>query len=357
MKKKNLFLSFLVSLGFVFTFSSCDPEEVVQQVTPSTGLLVLNQGKYQGNNAGLTHYNVLSQTTTADIFYSNNNRGMGDTGQDMIQYGSKIYVAMYSSSLIEVIDAKTMVSIKSLPMLNAQNAASSPRSLVASNGFVYVTLFDGNVAKIDTTTLAEVKRVKVGPNPEGCAIVNNKLYVANSGGMQSVNDSTLSVIDLATFTEIKKIKVNANPGAVVADAYGDIYVLSKGDYAAKPAKFQRVQTSTDVVTDIAMGAQYIDIVGDKAYVANYEYGAYWAVVNKVVGVYDVKTETVVSTNLLKSEITLTPYCLNVDASTNYIYVGETDYINNGKMNCFDANGNLLYSFTTGVNPAKVLFLK
>ena len=79
--------------------------------------------------------------------------------------------------------------------------------------------------------------------------------------------------------------------------------------------------------------------------------------NKTVGIYDVKNEKVISTNILKTEIELTPYCINVDPTTKYIYVGETDYSNNGKMYCFDEEGNLKYTFTTGVNPAKVIFTK
>ncbi|MBP6609795.1 MAG: YncE family protein [Paludibacter sp.] len=357
MNKKNLFLSLLIAIGFGFTFSSCDPNETVEDVKVTTGLLVLDQGKFLGNNAGLTYYDLATQLPTTDVFLNKNNRGIGDTGQDMIQYGSKIYVAVYSSSLIEVIDSKSLVSIKTIPMRNEKDAASSPRALASAKGKVYVTLFDGNVAQLDTATLTVEKRIKVGPNPEGCAIVNNKLYVANSGGMQTVKDSTISVIDLTTFTELKKIKVNLNPGPVVADKYGDIYVISKGNYDDIAGKFQRVQTSNDKVTDIAMPAQYIDIVGDKAYVLSFEYAPDYSVINKVVGTYDIKNETIVSSNILKTEITKTPYCISVDPTTNYIYVGETDYKNKGKVNCFDASGNLKYSFSTGVNPAKVLFLK
>jgi len=357
MNKKNLFLSLFVALGFVFTFSSCESDEPSTEVAIGNGVFVLNQGKFGSNNAGICYYDFDKSLSYTDVFSSNNKRGLGDTGQDAITYGGKIYVAVYSSSIIEVINPKNAKSIKTIPMRNDQNAASSPRALAAANGKVYVTLFDGNVAQIDTTTLTVEKRVKVGPNPEGCAVVGNKLYVANSGGMQTVKDSTISVIDLTTFTETGKIKVNLNPGPVVADKYGDIYVVSHGNYSTIPGKFQRIETATGNVTDISMGAQNLSIVGDNAYVMNFEYDANWAVVNKAVGTYDVKNEVVLSANVLKSEITLTPYCVAVDPTTNYIYVGETDYTNMGKMNCFDASGNLKYSFSTGVNPAKVLFLK
>ncbi len=356
MNNKKLLLSLLVALFFSFTFSSCEPTESNDEVEVSTGLFVLNQGKFKANNASITYYDFATGFASNDIFLDKNDRILGDTGQDMIEYGSKLYIAMYSSKLIEVVDKKTAKSIKSFAILN-NDVAMAPRALAVANGKVFVTLFDGYVAQIDTATLTVDKTVKVGPNPEGIAVANNKLYVANSGGLQTVKDSTISVIDLATFTETKKIKVNLNPGAVKADSYGDIYVLTKGNYGNIKAKFQHVNTATDKVTDIDMDAQYIDIVGDKAYIANFEYDANWSAVNKTVGIYDVKNEKVISTNILKTEIKLTPYCINVDPTTKYIYVGETDYSNNGKMYCFDEEGNLKYTFKTGVNPAKVIFTK
>lgn len=356
MNKRKLFLSLLVALFFSFTFSSCEPTENEDEIVITEGALILNQGKNESNNASLSYYDYKTGFTASDIFLNKNNRILGDTGQDIIEYGSKLYIAVYGSKVIEVVNKRTAKSIKTFT-INNNDIAMSPRALAAANGKVFVTLFDGYVAQIDTATLTVDKTLKVGPNPEGIAVANNKLYVANSGGLQTVKDSTISVIDLATFTETKKIKVNLNPGAVKADSYGDIYVLTKGNYWDIEAKFQHVNTVTDKVTDIDMGAQYIDIVGDKAYIVNFEYAADWSVVNKTVGIYDVKNEKVISANILKSDIQLTPYCINVDPKTNNIYVGETDYVNNGKMNCFDEDGNLKYTFKTGVNPAKIIFIK
>jgi hypothetical protein len=39
-----------------------------------------------------------------------------------------------------------------------------------------------------------------------------------------------------------------------------------------------------------------------------------------------------------------------------VFIGETDYVNTGKMYCFGADGALKYSFVTGVNPAKTVFI-
>jgi YVTN family beta-propeller protein len=68
-----------------------------------------------------------------------------------------------------------------------------------------------------------VQRIAVGQNPEGLAVSNGKLYVANSGGLNFPDvDSTVSVIDLTTHTELLKITVGKNPGGVCVDSEGDV---------------------------------------------------------------------------------------------------------------------------------------
>lgn len=282
---------------------------------------------------------------------------MGDTGEDMIQYGSKIYIAVYQSSLIEVVDAQTMVSIKSIPLVDAQSVANKPRTLTCANGKVYIVLYSGSVAQMDTTTYAIEKTVAVGANPDKSVISNNKLYVANTGGMATVRDSTVSVIDLSTFTELKRVVVNLNPsGSLDADSQGDVYVVSNGNYGKIPGKFQRIEAGTYKVTDINVGAKGFVVDNDKAYIYNFDYDASWQATNKTIKVYDLKNEKLITDNLISTTVAKTPYAIGVDPVTKYVYLGVTDYSTLGTAYCFDANGNKKYTFNTGLNPLKFLFL-
>ena len=357
MKTTKIITTLLLTVLSAPIFISCNSKDEASSTTEvSTGVFVLNQGKYNSNNASLTYYDFATSFASADLFLDKNNRELGDTGQDMIKYGSKIYIAMYKSSLIEVINAQTGVSVKSIPMKNAAGTSSSPRSLTSANGKVYVVLYDGHVAQLDTASLAVEKTIAVGANPDASVITNNKLYVANTGGMAAVMDSTVSVINLSTFTETKKIKINLNPGTIKADSYGDVYVASKGDYNLIPGKFQRIAAGTDVVTDIAVAVKNFDIIGDNAYISNFDYDATWQAAHKTIAVYDVKNEKLVSANIVTTDIIKTPYCINVDPTTKNIYLGVSDYVNNGKMYCFGQDGALKFTFTTGLNPTKVVFI-
>ena len=85
---------------------------------PENRVYILNEGSYQKNNAGITYYDPDKRNNVIDdIFYKQNEAKLGDTGQDIIRYGSKIYIAVYKSSIVEVINANTGVTIKTIPMV------------------------------------------------------------------------------------------------------------------------------------------------------------------------------------------------------------------------------------------------
>jgi hypothetical protein len=217
-------------------------------------------------------------------------------------------------------------------------------------------LYDGHVTQLDTTTLTLGSKIAVGANPDCSVISNNKLFVANTGGMSAVMDSTVSVINLSTFTEEKRITVNINPSTIQTDSKGNIYVASNGNYGNIAGKFQRIDAQTGTVSDINVSVKNFCIVNDKAYIYNFSYDASWQATDKTIAVYDVKNEKILNSSLISTSIDNTPYCIAVNPTTNYIYLSTTDYSTLGKMYCFGQDGSLKYSFQTGLNPGKVVFI-
>lgn len=363
MKTKKIFVALMVAALCLPFLNSCKTDTPdapdAPDITIGTGVCVLNAGKFQSNNSSITYYDFKAGFASGDIFLDKNNRGLGDTGEDMVKYGSKIYISVYKSSILEVIDAKTAKSIKSIPLTNADGTARSPRTLTTANGKVYIVLYDGHVTSLDTTSLTLGSTIAVGPNPDASVIANNKLYVANTGGMANPKyDKTVSVIDLAKFQEIKKIEVNLNPQAIDADSKGNIFVISNGNYADIPGKFQRIEVGTEKVTDVDVikNAKGITTEGDKVYLYTFDYNTDWQAVNKKITVYDAASNKIITDNILKTEVIKTPYCIDIDPVSKDIYLGVTDYKNNGKMYCFKNDGTYKFDFTVGINPCKTVFI-
>lgn len=315
--------------------------------TSFSAVYVLNSGKMGSNNASLTMYNINDETTTPNYFKAQNGRGLGDTAQDLIQYGEKLYIAVYGESTIEVTDLKA----KSIKQIKTEG---QPRALVADGGKIYISYFNGYVARLDTASLEVEAKVKVGRNPEQLAIQNNKLYVANSGGMdyntEAGYDKTVSVVDLASFTETKQLEVALNPcNLQVADK--GIYLISMGNYADVPNTLQWIDTDKDEVSVVeAMpNATEMAILDNKLYAMYSQYDANWNQIISFNGL-DLATQTTFDW----SQEIAKPY--KVSTSGALIYVTASDYKNNGTVYGIDDQGKVIVTVEAGLNPLKAIYV-
>ena len=193
------------------------------------------------------------------------------------------------------------------------------------------------------------------------AVIGDKLYVANSGGYSPPNyDRTVSVIDLETFTKTKDIDVAINLHQLKADADGDLYVSSRGDYYDTPSKLFVIDTKTDKVKKVFdIACSTMTIVGDKAYVigSEFSYKTFDWVINY--SLIDVKTETLLADSFIPKSVSdaiVIPYGLAVDPISFNIYITDAiDYVSPGKLYCVDKNGNTKFIVTTGDIPAHIAF--
>ena len=358
-----LFVPFLISIMGLF---SCDDMESVQSVSTTVssdertgGLYVLCEGNYSLNNSTLALYDFQKSTLNKDFFQAKNNRKLGDTGNDMQRYGSKIYVVVNVSSQIEVIDARTGLAIKQISMFNG-SIARQPRYITFWEDKAYVCSFDGTVARIDTSTLEVEKYLTVGRNPDGIAASNNKLYVSNSGGLDYATsagyDSTVSVVDIQSFTEVKRLVVSLNPYKIKADSYGYIYVVSRGDYKTISGTWRCIDTNTDrIVATYQLDVTNFDIYGNYAYL--YSYNS--TTKDSWIKVFNLKSRSIVQESFITDGTKITtPYGINVNPDNGDIYITDAgDYVSSGDVYCFGSNGVQKYKVANaGVSPNTVLYV-
>lgn len=250
MKKRFLYFA-----AMALAFASCSddtPEEEKFEPTfyEQAGVFVVNEGN-QGYNlpGGLTFYSIGENRAVNDCFLQENSISIGDTPNSAYKYGDCLYVAVTESNVVWVLDAADMKVKKSITF---EDGYSGPRYITSADGYLYVTLFSGHVARIDAASNTIDKVVKVGPNPEGIACVGNKLYVANSDGlnwMAGYTDSSMSVITLPEMTE-KKFEVGINPRYVRSNGK-EVFVCCMGDYSpANPPTLKKIDTASRKVTPI-----------------------------------------------------------------------------------------------------------
>jgi DNA-binding beta-propeller fold protein YncE len=375
--KKIHFLSTILLCTLIFSACRKDLEPVKddnETVVPEPsselkGFYLLNEGNMNMNKASLDYFDFNSGLYNRNIYGQANPevvKGLGDVGNDMVIYGSKLYVVVNISNKVEVLDVKTGKRIKQIDVINC-------RYINFHKGSVYVSAYlgevgdpkatNGVVVRIDTATLNEVQRVVVGRQPEEMAIVGEKLYVANSGGYSPPNyERTVSVINLNTFQVVKNIDVAVNLHRLKADQYGDLYVTSRGDYYDIPSKLFVIDTKTETVKKtFDIGVSNLVIDEDYAYYYNTEFS--YITGERVInyGVLNVKDEVLTAQKFITDGTEgsiMIPYGIAVNPITKDLYVTDAkDYDSPGTLYCFDKiTGKKKWSVQTGDIPNKLVFV-
>lgn len=349
---KKLFLGLFLVAGILGSCKKDDRDPVEPEVPTAErkGIYVLCEGLFNANNTSLSYFNYEDRNLIKDRFSEVNGRELGDTGSDIQIYGSKMYIVVNVSSTLEILNPQTGASIKKLDLKN-NGIGRQPRYIVFNKNKAFISNFDGTVAVLDTASMAIEQYIKVGRNPEQIAISNGKLYVANSGGLDYPNyDNTISVIDLNTLKEIRKITVVENPRIVAADQYGDVYVISTGNYDDVKSSMATIDSKTDAIkSQVAFSGGSMVINGDHAYIT--------ASGGKL-KVFNVKTEQVEKDNFITDETKITsPYGVAVDELTGEVFITDAkSYTTSGEVFCFDKEGKKKYSLTVGINPNNVVFI-
>ncbi|MCC8143053.1 MAG: hypothetical protein LUD02_13290 [Tannerellaceae bacterium] len=324
-------------------------DEIYKTTIPVTdsfnGAFILNRGNQGANNASIGYYDFTSNRLLSENIYPEANGGsdLGDSAEALLIYGSKLYVTVYGSNRIVVLDTRGKV-IKSLEPTDDQSATVGPRCMAAADGNVYIGYYSNHaVAALDTASLEIRDKVSVGRYPEQLAIANNKIYVANSGGMDYPNyGETVSVIDMTSFKVEDEIKVVINPNKIIPNSQGDLYVISWGDWGTIKNTLQRIDVATGEVTVIG-NATEASLVNDKLYTLFAQYGE---PEYKYVQ-YNALTANVLEERFIDNTSINNPLVIDVDQVTGKIFICNYDYVSTSTMYIFNSNGTFEKTFETG----------
>ena len=369
-------MAMLVAVPFVLT--ACDKDDD-PEVTPTPappvepdysvdsdkqGIYVFNSGNEGMSIEGsLSFINFSQKAVTNGLFKAKNGRSLGMTVQNGAIWNNKLYVAVYGSNTIEVMDKVTTESIKQIKLGEVDGL---PRYVLADAKYfyVYVSTQTGYVLRINPETDVVDGTVKVGPNPEEMVILNNFLYVVNSDGLNWENGyadgKSVSKIDLTSFTEVKKIEIGINPTRIVTDGT-NVYALSMGDYGATPSSIWKIDAN-DNATDTGIGATWLAVSNGVLYTINSVYNADWTTTNYYKS-YNLSDMSVKSEAFLVEEVDA-PAAITIDAEGGSIYVssynlayGYASYDTDGYVNQYDLDGKLVKKYDVGVGPCYMLVLR
>ena len=363
---------------------SCREDEYVTYMTdedtgvPSVeethfdGLYILNEGNMGANRCTLDYLDLSGTDSTIHYYrniYAERNpstvKELGDVGNDIGIYGSKLWIVVNCSNKVEVCEAR---STRRLGQVNIDNC----RYLAFDGGFAYVSSYAGpvqvaencplgRVYKVDTLTMQKVDSVVVGYQPEEMAIVDGKLYVANSGGYRvPLYDNRIMVIDLATFQVIKEIEVDVNLHRLLADSHGQLWVSTRGNYFdVAPALY--CLKDDKVVARLEIPISSMTIVGDSLYYIGTTFSYVDGGYKKDFGIVDValqRCSVAVTFEAPEIKNITLPYGIIVNPHDRDFYILDAkNYVSSGELLHFDADGHFLWRVSTGDIPSRGVFLE
>jgi hypothetical protein len=307
-------------------------------------------------------------TLVADLYQMQNERGLGDTGQDLLFTNGLLFATVSGSGYI----CEMNLSGRELSRLTVDAATlGCPRSLVEQGDYLFVTLYGngsvGYVAKVAyQDSLSLVDTVQVGTYPEQLALVGGKIVTCNSG---YGSGNTLSVIDPATMTVEQTLKVDKNPTRIVTGTNGKAYYLTT-EYDANwvatvtlhelnPADWSSriVQQFTGASVLMARSSKslYLSVSSTTDYV---HFTTTFSSVDFETGNYS--SASFLNDADLTSELGVENiYMLEVDPYTDEIYMATSSYTTNSALYVISASGQLKKKFADagGVNVSSAAFVQ
>lgn len=342
MRKFFFVISLVISAFFVI---SCD-QDIKPEDFDAKGIYVLNNGSWGYNNSCISIYDPATKTLKADAFFVANGQALGDLGQDILISGDYIYISVNGSQLVFVTDRD--LNVVTTIVASDDGVTLSPRYLAEGGGKIYVTYYEGYLGEITPETW-NVRTTSVGPNPDGLAYCHGNVYVANSGGyLYPIYNNTVSVVNAASFKETSTITVNTDPSIVKACGT-NVYVASYGNSIDIPAKVQCIDTNTGLVTDLDYSSpSAIALHDNDLYVLCAGYDSEWNPLPGTVYKHNAKNNS--KMGVFIDEGIQNAYSISV--TDNYLWVGASDYVNNGDVYVYSLpQGSLYDKFdSAGLNP-------
>jgi hypothetical protein len=356
-KSLRFFRSLLIIASISFLFTGCDNDggEVIPEPPYSpylnNGLFVLNEGNFGGGGGSLSFLNLDSLTLSNDIFYSKNQRPLGDVPLSLMLLDSTVWIVVNNSGRIEVAQRQNLASVATVAGM------TSPRHMLPlPDGRAYVSDFASPLIHIiDMNSYSLVGSVSVKQSTEALTLARGRVFAAcwSNYGFEGHNNNMVLVVDPATNLVVDSVMTGKEPQSMVVDKNEKLWVLCSGGwtgdefptlYRINPRSLEAEQIYT--FGDINSAPAWLCANGnaDSLYFIN---GGIYAM--SVIAA-DLPDQPLIApeTHLFNS--------LAVHPKTSEIFVADAiDYQQKGLVLRYRANGTFIAEYRAGIVPGRMVF--
>jgi DNA-binding beta-propeller fold protein YncE len=325
--------------------SACGPKPTTPTNTNSSKgntVFVVNEGNFMWGNAMLSAYDKTSNSLANDVFYTKNNRHLGDLFQSMKIMGDKAYLLMDNANKIELMKLPEMTSISTI------SGIQSPRYMLPiSDHKAYVSSIhaDGvHVINLDNNSLT--KKIACPGWTEHMLLSQGKVYIAN------MHSHYLYIADPIADVITDSVDIGYGTSGIVIDKNNQLWVSTTGksdEHIA--ASIKRINPATKAITlDLPFSSGSASRLcmnkgGDKMFYLN---GDVYAL--------DISASALPGTALITAA-GRNLYGLNLDPANDEIYISDAiDYVQSGVIYRYNASGtSILFQGRASIIPGDFCF--
>jgi DNA-binding beta-propeller fold protein YncE len=341
-KNYSILINLILAL---FIFSSCQDAEDIKLKT--AGVYVYHEGAFGSNNATIGNYDPESLDYNPSLYRGQNSSFIGDVQQNILvdNNNDRIYSVLNGSNSIDLMTSNLKSEGKiSFPELD------KPRDIAVLDDLAFIAnwgpynenfaLTNSEIFIVDLSTNELVDRIETQEYPEHLFIKNNKLIVSHASFDGSISE--ISIINLDNLQIEETLEVPSGPQEIIEDDNGNVWVVCTSG--------NLLQLSASL-TSIANQIELDDsVLGD---IDSYEDAIYFYSDSEI-SFLNISDKSISSTGI---EVEMqTPYAFAIDPVSGDFYLGDAlDFSSEGLVIRYDAEGELLDTFESGIAPTQFSF--
>lgn len=330
------------------TFFSCkeDDPPLPEAGLFEEGFFILNEGNFGTGNSSLDFFHPDSGMLRSVYAAANGGLSPGDVLQSMVKIDDRFLLVLNNSGKI------LSVSEEDASFQNSLEGLTSPRYILSlASDRAYVSdLFANEISIFNPTTMTITGTVPTGGWSERMVRVGNFVYAA-----MMTRDRILR-IDAATNAVVDSFDTGREPEGLLADDAGNLYILGTGGFGTGFPEIRKVQTPGGGILQQWIVGDIGDYVNDLGISPAEDY-LYWLGPG---GVYRMSTtaSTPPDSPWLETPAGSYWYALEVDREgSGEILIGDAkDFVSQGEVLRYSAQGTLLDQQTCGISPGSFYFV-
>ncbi|HBX53345.1 MAG: hypothetical protein A2275_01455 [Bacteroidetes bacterium RIFOXYA12_FULL_35_11] len=312
-------------------------------ITKTNKAFIICEGNYNWGNASLSVYNIAEKQIANNVFQNVNQSALGDVAQSFSLIDSTGFIVVNNSSKIEVINTNSFKVISSITGLN------SPRYMTFFNeekAFVS-SLYGNKLYIVNPKTFLKTGEIQTGCSTEKMLVYYERIFICNWSGGNKV-----LVINGNIDQIIHTINVVKEPNSIVLDKNNKIWILCSGGFQHEEnAALLRINPDTYEI-ETSMSFQNLNSYPVKLSINKTKDTLYY--LNQHVFQMSINENGLPASELISGTGKIF-YGLNVSPESEIFVSDAADYVQPGTVFRYNANGVLIDSFNTGVNPGEIVF--